>query len=118
MTATNKKQFIMGTACMVLSVTIFISVSGAQIESPAADGETESIISSESVAYRAANMVFYETISDHGVTVADIKELSRRSTDIIAGRALAARSIFRKGSGQDDVHIKHLILVQAASENL
>ena len=50
--------------------------------------------------------------SDRSVTVVDIKELTRRSTDIIVGRPLVNKSSFRKGNVLEDVHTMHLILVQ------
>jgi hypothetical protein len=57
-------------------------------------------------------IVFESFMSDRSVTVADIKELTRRSTDIIIGRPLANKSQFRRGGRQEDFHMMHLVLVQ------
>jgi len=63
----------------------------------------------------AQSEIVYEEFYDRGgVTVADIKELTRRSADIIVGKPLESQSIARKGAVKpEEAHIIHQIQVQA-----
>jgi len=113
MSAIMRKTCKLGIKTIVLCAAFGIYAIAAQIESTdgnAGDGRFRELEEKAASVNDAANVELFK--SNRGVTVADIRELTRRSTDIIVGRPLAIKSSFRKGSGLDDVHTMHLILVQ------
>jgi len=120
MTVIKKKALAFGIIGMVLCLVISVTVLAVQAESTKAGKSIENKVSGKdekpilggngNVNEKASIELFH---SDRAVTVSDIKELTRRSTDIIVGRPLTNNSIFLKGSTIDDVHTNHTMLVQA-----
>jgi hypothetical protein len=107
----KRKEFIFGTMCIVLCFAISVTVLAVQSENRESGKYEKPILGGNGVVNKELSVELFH--SDRSVTVYDIKELTRRSTDIIIGRPLMNNSVFIKGDSLEDVHTSHTMLVQA-----
>ena len=98
-------------AITILLAMIYVCIQTSTAEESRINKEAKTTQSKKDMVKDVTGRITMETFdSDRGVIVSDIKELTRRSTEIIIGRPLANKSFYDEK--RDEARTLHLLQVQ------